>query len=193
MENQDFRQRLSAIEKGEILWRAFPDRLEKHGADGSLQLTIPYDRVRRVRITWAPSRGQPGRMLLELTGGRSRVIISNMHSAGFADFEDRAESFYPMVWLVALGVRRANPAAEFRAGERAEIYWPLLCFAFGALTMLAGVLFALPIGVGDVTTSAFIKGGFVLIALPLLLGWAWKSRPRKFNPDTDLDEMVAIR
>ncbi len=193
MDHKEFRQRLSALEQGETLWRAYPDRLEKHGADGALQLTVPYDKVRRVRVAWAPSRGQPGRLLMELTGGHSRIALSNMHFAGFANFEDRAESFYPLVWQVVLGVRRANPAAKFRAGERAELYWPLLCFAFGALALLGTVIFTLPIGAGDVAISALIKGGFILIALPLLLGWAWKSRPRKFAPDTDLDEMVTIR
>jgi hypothetical protein len=83
--------------------------------------------------------------------------------------------------------------AEFRAGERAELYWPLLFFAFGALAMLAMVLFSLPIGGGNVTASAAIKIFLILLALPVLFGWAWKSRPRKFNPDTDLDELVAIR
>lgn len=193
MDIRECRQRISAFEKGEVLWQAYPDRLEKHGPDGALQLTIPYERVRRVRIAWAPSRGQPGRLLMELTGSVSSVTISNMHYAGFANFEDRAETFYPMLWLVALGVRRANPAAEFRAGERAELYWPLVCFAFGALAMLAALLFSLPIGVGNISASAVIKIGLILVALPVLFGWAWKSRPRKFNPDTDLDELVAIR
>lgn len=193
MDIKEYRQRTSAFEKGEVLWQAYPDRLEKHGRDGALQLTIPYERVRRVRIAWAPSRGQPGRLLMELTGSVSSVTISNMHYAGFANFEDRAETFYPMLWVVALGVRRANPAAEFRAGERAELYWPLVCFAFGALAMLAALLFSLPIGVGNITASAVIKIGLIVIALPVLFGWAWKSRPRKFNPDTDLDELVAIR
>lgn len=193
MDIREYRQRTSAFEKGEVLWQAYPDRLEKHGPDGALQLTIPYERVRRVRIAWAPSRGQPGRLLMELTGSVSSVTISNMHYAGFANFEDRAETFYPMLWLVALGVRRANPAAEFRAGERAELYWPLVCFAFGALAMLAALLFSLPIGVGNISASAVIKIGLILVALPVLFGWAWKSRPRKFNPDTDLDELVAIR
>ncbi len=193
MDIREYRQRTSAFEKGEVLWQAYPDRLEKHGPDGALQLTIPYERVRRVRIAWAPSRGQPGRLLMELTGSVSSVTISNMHYAGFANFEDRAETFYPMLWLIALGVRRANPAAEFRAGERAELYWPLVCFAFGALAMLAALLFSLPIGGGNITASAVIKIGLIVIALPVLFGWAWKSRPRKFNPDTDLDELVAIR
>lgn len=193
MDAKEYRQRISALEKGEVLWQAYPDRLERHGPDGALQLTIPYERVRRVRIAWAPSRGQPGRLLVELTGSVSSVTISNMHYAGFANFEDRAEKFYPMLWLVALGVRRANPAAEFRAGERAELYWPLLCFAFGALAMLMTLLFTLPIGVENVTASLAIKMALILIALPVLFAWAWKSRPRKFNPDTDLDELVAIR
>lgn len=193
MEFREYRQRISAFEKGEVLWQAYPDRLEKYGPDGTLLLTISYERVRRVRIAWAPSRGQPGRLLMELTGSVSSVTISNMHYAGIANFEDRAETFYPMLWLVALGVRRANPVAEFRAGERAELYWPLLFFAFGALVMLATVLFSLPIGVGNVTASAAIKIFLILLALPVLFGWAWKSRPRKFNPDTDLDELVAIR
>lgn len=193
MDYQDYRQRISALEKGDVLWRAYPDRLEKLGPDGSLQQTISYARVRRVRIAWAPSRAQPGRLLMELSGARSRVTLSNMHYMGIARFEDRSESFYPLLWMVALGVRRANPAAIFRAGERAEIYWPLLMFSLAALAMLAGVLFALPVNAGDFGTSAILKIGFVLILVPVLIGWAWKSRPRTFDPDIDLDEMVAIR
>ena len=193
MDYKDYRQRISALEKGEVLWRAYPDRLEKFGADGILQQTIPFDRVRRVRIAWAPSRSQPGRLLMELSGSRSRVTLSNMHYAGLADFEDRSERFYPLIWMVTLGVRRANPAAEFRAGERVEFYWPLLLVSFGMLAVLASVLFALPVNAGNLAATSILKGVFILISLPLLFGWAWKSRPRSFDPDTDLDEMVAIR
>ena len=193
MDAKEFRQRVSILEKGETLWRAFPDRLEKTGPDGAVRLTMPYTAVRRVRVAWAPSRGQPGRLLLELSGNTSRVTISNMHFAGLASFEDRSESFYPMLWMVALGVRRANPEAAFRAGERPEIYWPLMLFAFGALGLLATVLFSLPVSFGSVTTTPLLKGVFVLITLPVLLGWAWKSRLRAFNPDTDLEELVAIK
>ena len=121
------------------------------------------------------------------------MTISNMHFAGFANFEDRSESFYSMLGMVAPGVRRSNPDAEFRAGERPEIYWPLVLFAFGGLGTLATVLFALPVSVGSVTTTALLKGVLILIALPVLLGWAWKSRPRVFDPETDLDELVAIK
>ena len=116
-----------------------------------------------------------------------------MHFAGFANFEDRSESFYSMLWMVAPGVRRSNPDAEFRAGERPEIYWPLVLLAFGGLGTLATVLFALPVSVGSVTTTALLKGVLILIALPVLLGWASKSRPRVFDPETDLDELVAIK
>ncbi len=193
MDAKEFRLRVSILEKGETLWRAFPDRLEKIGPDGSVRLTIPYTVVRRVRVAWAPSREHPGRLLLELSGNTSRVTISNMHFAGLANFEDRSESFYPMLWMVALGVRRANQKAEFRAGERPEIYWPLMLFAFGAIGLLATVLFSLPVNFGSVTTTIVLKGVFVLITLPVLLGWAWKSRPRAFNPDTDLEELVAIK
>ena len=193
MDVKEYRQRISILEKGETLWRAFADRMEQIGPDGALRLTIPYSAVRRVRVAWAPSRGQPGRLLLELSGSTSRVTVSNMHFAGFANFEDRSESFYPMLWMVALGVRRANPGAEFRAGERPEIYWPLMLFAFGALGVLATVLFALPLSFGNLAATVILKGIFILVMLPVLLRWAWKSRPRVFDPDTDLDEMVAIK
>ncbi|MGE6697944.1 hypothetical protein ACQKH5_09645 [Hyphomonas sp. NPDC076900] len=95
MEHKEFRQRISAFEKGEVLWRACPDRLERHGADGALQLTIPYNRVRRVRIAGAPSRGQPARLLMKLTGERSRLTVSNKLYIGFANFEDREEGVQP--------------------------------------------------------------------------------------------------
>ncbi|MBY9067654.1 hypothetical protein K1X12_12150 [Hyphomonas sp. WL0036] len=131
--------------------------------------------------------------MLELSGQTSRVTLSNMHFAGIGNFEDRSESFYPFLWLIALGVRRESPHAVFRAGERPELYWPLLAFAIGGLALLVAVLWALPIGAENAGTAALIKGIVILGSLPLLAGWAWKSRPREFDPEHDLDELVAIR
>lgn len=190
---REYRQRVSILEREETLWKAYPDRLERIAPDGTRSLTVPYEAVKRVRVAWAPSRAQPGRLLLELSGSRSRITISNMHFAGVASFEDRSEAFYPMLWMVALGVRRANPQAEFRAGERPEYYWPLLVFAFAALALLAAVLFSVPVSGGDIAFTMVIKGVLILLGIPLLLGWAWKSWPRRFDPETDIDELVTIK
>lgn len=102
-----------------------------------------------------------------------------------------------MLRMAALCAGRSTPKAELRAGERPEICWPLVLTSFGAFGLLATGLSALPVSFASVATTAVLKGVlmgvFVLITLPVLLGWARQSRPRAFNPDTDLEEVVAIR
>ncbi len=93
---------------------------------------------------------------------------------GSANFEDRSESFYPMLWMAALGAGRSTPKAEFRAGERPEICWPLVLTSFGAFGLSATGLFALPVSFASVATTIVLErvliGVLVLITLPVLPG-----------------------
>lgn len=193
MDAVEYRRRASIAEPGEYLWRAFDDHLEQIAPDGRLVSTVPYRNVRKVRVAFAPGRMQQTRYLMELSGQGSRLVLTNMHFVGFAQFEDRFSTFAPLMRKVIEGVSRANPAAEFQAGEKVSYYWLMMLFNAAAFGLLALVLFALPVGVGDFTTSAILKLVVILFSLPLMFGWATKAFPRRFDPHTGLDKVLAAR
>lgn len=189
----EFRRRASVTQAGETLWRAHDDRLEQLSPDGQLVLTVPYANVRRVRLAFAPGRFQQSRFLMELEGTRSKLSLTNIHFKGVANFEDRFDTFEPLVRKIVQGVAGASPAAEFRAGEKPAYYWLMLAFNVAAFGLLALVVLALPIGLGDVSLTSLVKLGIILFCLPLLFSWALNSRPRRFDPARDLDAVLAAR
>jgi hypothetical protein len=189
----EYRRRASIQEKGETVWRAFPDRLEYHDAGGALRGVVPFDRVTRVRLAFAPGRLQQKRFLMELSGTRSQFNLSNMHFKGIAQFEDRTDTFFPLVRAVVAGVHAANPNASFRAGEKPAYYVFLLAFVLVVYALLALVLFTLPVVPGNFTLSILIKLGIILVSLPLLLSWGIHARPRRFDPETGLEAVLSAR
>lgn len=189
----EYRRRASLTETGEVLWRAFPDRLEQYGPDGTLRMTVPYRNVQAVRLAFAPGRFQTSRFLMELQGTRSQLVLSNMHFAGIGNFEDRSETFLPLVRTVVTGIAAANPAARFTAGERPAYYWLMLGFNAFAFGMLALLLLTLPIVPGNISASVIIKGVVILFTLPLLFSWAVNARPRRFDPATGLEKVLTER
>lgn len=189
----EYRRRASLTETGEVLWRAFPDRLEQFGPDGALRMTVPYRNVQSVRLAFAPGRFQTSRFLMELQGTRSELVLSNMHFAGIGNFEDRSETFLPLVRTVVTGIAAANPVARFTAGERPAYYWLMLGFNAFAFGMLALLLLTLPIVPGNISASVMIKGVVILFTLPLLFSWAVNARPRGFDPRTGLEKVLAAR
>ena len=193
MEAIEYRRRASIQEKGESLWRALPDRLECYAPDGTLRRTIPYDRVKKVRLAFAPGRLQTERFLMELSGVQSQVTLTNMHFQGIGQFENRSDSFFALARAVVDGVHAANPAAAFRAGEKPAYYFLMLAFVLGAFALMALVLLALPLAPGNFTISAIVKLGIILVSLPLLFSWAVKSRPRRFDPETGLEAVLSAR
>lgn len=193
MEATEYRRRASIQEKGETLWRALPDRLEYYASDGALRGVVPYDKVQKVRLAFAPGRFQQTRFLMELTGARSQVTLTNVHFVGIGQFEDRTDSFFPLVRAVVAGVQAASPSATFQAGERPAFYLLQLAFVVAALGLLALVLIGLPLVPGNFTLSAIVKLAVIAVSLPLLLSWIMHARPRRFDPDNGLEAVLSAR
>lgn len=193
MEAVEYRRRASIQEKGETLWRALPDRLEYYSADGALRGVVPYQKVRQVRLAFAPGRLQTERFLMQLSGGSSQVTLTNMHFRSFGQFEDRSDSFFDLVRAVVNGVRATNPDAVFRAGEKPAYYFLMLAFVLAVFSLLALILIALPLVPGNFTVSVIVKLGIILISLPLLFSWGIHARPRRFNPETGLEAVLSAR
>lgn len=193
MSETEYRRRASISKNSEVLWRACSDRLEQIAQDGTLMLTVPYRNVRKVRLAFAPGRFQTSRFLMDLRGETSRLILTNMHFEGIGRFEDRSETFFPLVREVVAGVAAANPAARFSAGEEPVLYGLMFGLNVAAFSMLALLILYLPIVPGNVSLSAMIKMGIVIFTLPLLLSWAVNARPRRFDPVRDIDKVLDAR
>ena len=193
MTTVEYRHRASVIEKSEAVWRTTPGALERVSEGGAVVFRVPYANIRSVRLAFAPGRFQTGRFLMELTGARSQLTLTNLHFKGFADFEDRSDTFFPLIREVVRGVAAANPEAKFQAGEQPALYLLLLAFALGSLALLALVVAFLPIAPGNVSLSAVLKLGLIAFSLPLLLSWAVNARPRRFDPHTGLEAVLKAR
>lgn len=193
MEPVDFRRRASIAGKGEDLWRALPDKLEHYSSDGVLRGVIPFDKVKKVRLAFNPGRFQTTRFMMQLTGSRSEVTLTNMHFKGIADFEDRWDTFEPLARAVVAGVHAANPSAKFQAGEKPGLYAFLLIFVLAAFSLLGLVVAALPLVPGNVTISIAVKAGIILFSLPLLFSWVVNARPRRFDPVSGIDGVLKAR
>jgi len=193
MQVVEYRRRASLADKGEAVWRAHADRLEQIAPDGTLLTTVAYGAVRRLRLGFTPGRFHTTRFLMELTGTKSRLVITNLHAGGIGALEDRSEGFFNLVRAVVAGVQRAGPDAEFVAGEQPAIYWLLLAFNLAAFTLLVLVVTHLPIVPGNVSASVLIKSVLILFSLPLMLSWLVNARPRRFDPQEGLEKVIAAR
>ena len=193
MEAVEYRRRASIQEKGDTLWRAYPDRLEYYREDGVLRGVVPYDKVHKVRLAFTPGRFQQTRFLMELSGARSQVTLNNIHFNGIGRFEDRTDSFFPLVRAVVSGVHGTSPDAKFRAGERPAYYAFQLSFVLFALAFLALVLIALPVVLGNFVVSVLVKLAVIAVSLPLMFSWVVNARPRRFDPVSGLEGVLSAR
>ena len=193
MTDIEYRRRASTIEKTEVLWRAQADRLEQVAPDGTVVTTVPYRHVQRLRLAFAPGRFQTERFLMELRGASSRLVITNMHFVRIGQFENRAETFFPLVRQVVAGVHAQNPAAQFSAGEQPSLYWLMLGLNAAVFGLLAMIVLFLPIVPGNLPLSALVKAGILVFSLPMLLSWAINARPRRFDPSKELEKVLSAR
>ena len=176
--------RANALEY-EAIWRLGPEALELQGgptAGPDAVMRFPYRDIVGVRLSYAPSRADSARYRCDLTmrsGGK--IAILSTHYAGFADFEDRAATYAPLVRALIARVAAANPSARFRSGKNPVTYWAEHLFL---LAMVALLVFVLSVtGVAPLSESSWAKLMIVLGSIPLLLVYTRKNWPGRFKPD----------
>lgn len=175
----DYAKRENVFEKAERRWIVDADGLH-HLYPGRPEAVLPWNAVREIRLTFAPTRMKAWRHKLTLRTGAATWIIDNGHYRGVGDFEDRSDRFSPFVLACVERVREAAPGATARLGSAPLAYWAQLIFVTAMFGLLALVLIALP-----TTWSAFvwIKFALILAMLPVLFSWVIRSWPRKVALD----------
>jgi hypothetical protein len=110
----------------------------------------------------------------------TRATFWSTHYVSVGEFEDRGESYRPLVRELVARAAAANPGCAFRAGKRALAYWAEHIFLLAMVALLVFVL-AL-VGGSGLSDLVLVKLGIVAAMIPLALRYARKNRPRPFQP-----------
>jgi hypothetical protein len=172
--------------KPSLLGAPFEFRLTQTALEwsrGRLADRVPYDRIRRLRLSFRPVTMQSHRFVAEIwyvagpkleicsTSWRS-VVEQERHDAGYCAF---IAELHRRIAAVGAGV-------SFEAGSPVVLYWiGVALFAGASLALAALTARALQVGA---TGGAAIVGGFLALFLWQVGTFLRRNRPATYEPDT---------
>jgi hypothetical protein len=143
---------------------------------------IPFDRVRRVRLSFRPATMQSQRFLAEIwsTGQPKMQIVSVSWRSVIG--QERQDAAY-RAFIVELHRRlaAAGSTAQFVAGMPFLLYW--IGVAVFAGVMIATAVLAVHAMLQGQWTGAAIVGVFFLIFAYQLGIYFYRNRPLRYRPD----------
>jgi hypothetical protein len=160
-------------------------RLTERGIDWAAGLrsgSIPFDRVRRLRVSYRPHSMQSHRFITELwADGSPKLLISSSSWKSMMEQERLDGAYSAFVRELHRRLSGANSAARFERGSNPLIYWVgVLVFVGAAVGLAALIVRALQ---ADATTSAAIVGAFLVFYLWQAGNFFRRNRPGTYRPD----------
>jgi hypothetical protein len=143
---------------------------------------VPYDRIRRVRLSFRPMTMQNYRFLTEVwPASGPKLQIASTSWKSLVEHERFDASYRAFVIELCRRVGAARDLAAFESGSPAWIYWPGLAVFVAASLGLAGLI------VRALMTEVWSGAAFVAAFLALFLWQAGnlfrRNRPGTFRPD----------
>jgi len=149
---------------------------------GGRALRIPYDRIRRLRLSFRPVTLQSYRFLAEIwptSGPKMQIASTSWRSLVEHERLDRAYAAF--VTELGRRVAAAGAAASFETGTSPVLYWPgLSLFVVVALALAALVVRALQ---SAETTGAALVAVFLAVFLWQVGGFFRRNRPGTYRPE----------
>ncbi len=160
-------------------------RLTERGIDWAAGLrsgSIPFDRVRRLRVSYRPHSMQSHHFITELwADGSPKLLISSSSWKSMMEQERLDGAYSAFVRELHRRLSGANSAARFERGSNPLIYWVgVLVFVGAAVGLAALIVRALQ---ADATTSAAIVGAFLVFYLWQAGNFFRRNRPGTYRPD----------
>jgi hypothetical protein len=164
-------------------FRAFS--LSERGIDwttGVRSGSIPFDRVRRLRVSYRPNVMQSHRFVTELwADGSPKLQIISSSWKSMMDQERLDGAYSSFVRELHRRISRANGSTQFERGSNPLVYWlGILVFAGAAVGLAALIVRALQAGA---MTSAAIVGAFLVFYLWQAGNFFRRNRPGTYRPD----------
>ncbi|MEP2774831.1 MAG: hypothetical protein ABJQ29_14730 [Luteolibacter sp.] len=170
--------RVSALES-ESTWRLDGDTLWMR-SQGQTDIPIPLAHITTVRLSYEPSRMQTRRYRCRLYSALGlSAMIQNDSYKGFADFEDRSDSYNSLVRLLILRIASINPQCIFKSGTSQLSWWAqaiMIAVIFGILILVSILLYT------AIGALVIIKLLIIALFIPTLIRWFMKNRPHAFDP-----------
>jgi len=145
--------------------------------------SIPFNRVRRLRVSYRPHSMQSHRFVTELwADGSPKLLISSSSWKSMMEQERLDGAYSVFVRELHRRLSCANSSTRFERGSNPLIYWVgVLVFAGAAVGLAALIVRALQAGA---TTSAAIVGAFLVFYLWQAGNFFRRNRPGTYRPDT---------
>jgi hypothetical protein len=153
-----------------------------HWAAGLRSGNIPFDRVRRLRLSYRPHSMQSHRFVTELwADGTPKLLISSSSYKSMMEQERLDGAYSSFVRELHRRIARANGATQFERGSNPLVYWlGVVIFTGAAIGLAALSVRALQAGA---TTSAAIVGAFLAFYLWQAGNFFRRNRPGTYRPD----------
>lgn len=102
-------------------WTAAKQGLVRSDENGDLQ--IPYKDIRSIRLQFQPYfRYRNNNYCCEITTPNGTFQILSTHYVGFAEFEDRSETYTPFVKAFVKNLKSQNPNCIIHTGQKPSAF-----------------------------------------------------------------------
>ena len=150
-------------------------------ADPKGETVYPLRDIASIRLAYAPSRIRTRRYTMTIRlRDRRKLVLSNEHYAGPADFESRSEAYLAFVGALHRQLLALAVPVRYRAGSTPAGFSGTALVVISALIGLPLIGAFLVRGNGSFATM--IGWAVVFALLPVLFVMIWRNWPRKYGP-----------
>lgn len=149
---------------------------------GPYSNVIPYDQIRRVRMSFRPATIQTYRFLTEIWPAKGpKLEIASTSWRGVVNHERHDAAYAAFVTDLNRRIGSANGQTIFVTGTNPIVYWiGLVVFVGAFLAMTALLLKAL---IDWSLVPAAVVGGLLALFLLQMGGYFRRNRPQRYPPD----------
>jgi hypothetical protein len=182
------------VHKPSLLGAPWQFRLRPDGLAwqvGRFEGCVPYDRIRRVRLSFRPATMQSRRFVTEIwpaDGPKLTIASTSWRSLAEQAPQDAAYGTFVRALHARIAAAGAAARASFEAGSPPFLYWPgLVVFAAAALALAGLTLHALATGA---FAGAALVGFFLALFLWQSGSYFRRNRPGRYAPDDVPERLV---
>ncbi|HZP70771.1 MAG TPA: hypothetical protein VFB29_12575 [Pseudolabrys sp.] len=144
--------------------------------------SIPFARIRRLRLSYRPTSMQSQRFVAELwADGCPKLQIVSSSWKSMMEQERLDGAYSAFIRELHRRIRATNAAAEFQRGSNPLIYWPGVLIFVAAAFGLAGLI-ARAVQAGALASAAIV-GAFLVLYLWQAGNFFRRNRPGTYRPD----------
>jgi hypothetical protein len=156
---------------------------------GNFTGQTPYDRVRRLRLSFRPVTMQSQRFLAEVWPvSGPKLQVSSTSVRGIVEQERQDAAYRAFIVELHRRMHAARAQTSFERGTLPLLYWPGLVVFFAAALALAGL--AAQAVISGSWSGAAIVGAFFFLLLWHMGPFFRRNRPGTYRPDALPEEVL---